>query len=282
MGISIPEFEYLRKLIREGSAIVLDSDKQYLAESRLASLLSKEGFSSVQKMLEEMRFRPSSELNRKVLDAMTNNETWFFRDLEPFQVLRSTILPDLIQRRQRERTLTIWSAASSSGQEAYSIAMLIREHFPLLLGWDLSIVATDISGSVLHRAKQGRYTQLEVNRGLPVQMLAKYFEQQGLEWQLSELVRKMVTFRLMNLADAWPDMPTFDIVFLRNVLIYFDVDTKKQILARVARKLAPEGYVLLGCAETTLNLSDDFERLQCGKMFCYRASKARTYGEPGR
>ena len=270
MGISVPEFEYLRKMMRDNAAIILDDDKQYLAESRLASLLGKEGFPSVQKMLEQMRHTQSGELHRKVLDAMTNNETWFFRDLEPFEALRTKMLPELMQRRQTERKLAIWSAASSSGQEGYSIAMLLREHFPGLLSWDLKILATDICGSILERARQGHYSQLEVNRGLPIQLLAKYFQRDGLDWQLVDSVRRMVTFQLMNLARPWSNMPIFDIVFLRNVLIYFDVDQKKEILARMARTLAPDGYLFLGCAETTLNLSDDYDRVQCGKIFCYR------------
>jgi len=270
MSISVPDFDYLRKMMRDNAAIVLDEDKRYLAESRLACLVGKEGFPTVQKMLEEMRVRPSRDLHRKVLDAMTNNETWFFRDLEPFEALRTMIIPELIQRRQTERRLMIWSAASSSGQEAYSTAMLIREHFPGLLSWDLNIIGTDICGSMVQRARQARYSQLEVNRGLPVQLLTKYFEQDGLEWQLSENVRRMVTFRLMNLASTWSEMEPVDVIFLRNVLIYFDVDTKRQILARAGRTLAPDGYLFLGCAETTMNLSDKFERVQCGKIFCYR------------
>ncbi len=270
MGISVPEFEYLRKLLRDNAAIVLDGDKQYLAESRLAPLLTKEGFSSVQNMLAQMRVRPSAELHRKVLDAMTNNETWFFRDGDPFEALRTTLLPELIQRRQNERKLTIWSAAASSGQEIYSTAMMIRERFPGLLAWNLNLLATDISAKVLQRAEQGRYTQLEVNRGLPIQLLTKYFEQRGIEWEISAAVRRMVTFRLMNLAEPWLQVQPTDLIFLRNVMIYFDVQTKRKILDRVARTLAPDGYLFLGCAETTLNLSDAFERVQCGKMFCYR------------
>lgn len=273
MGISVPEFEYLRKLMKDNAAIVLDEDKQYLAESRLAPLLTREGFPSVQTMLEQMRFQPSGELHRKVLDAMTNNETWFFRDGDPFEALQTTLMPELLQRQQTERKLTIWSAAASSGQEAYSIAMMIRERFPGLLAWSLNILATDISAKVLRRAEQGRYTQMEVNRGLPIQLLAKYFEQRGMEWELSAVVRKMVAFRQMNLAEPWVNIQQTDIVFLRNVMIYFDVETKRKILARVAQTLAPDGYLFLGCAETTLNLSEDFERVQCGKMFCYRLRK---------
>jgi chemotaxis protein methyltransferase CheR len=275
MGISVPEFEYLRKLMRDNAAIVLDEDKQYLAESRLAPLLSGEGFGSVQNMLAQMRVRPSGDLHRKVLDAMTNNETWFYRDGDPFEALQKSIMAELIQRRQLERKLTIWSAASSSGQEAYSVAMMIRERFPGLLAWNLTILATDISSKVLQRAEQGRYSQLEVNRGLPIQLLTKYFEQRGIEWEMSASIRRMVTFRQMNLAEPWVNIQQTDIVFLRNVMIYFDVETKRKILARVARILAPDGYLFLGCAETTLNLSEDFERVQCGKMFCYRLKTKR-------
>jgi chemotaxis protein methyltransferase CheR len=272
MGISVPEFEYLRKLLRDNAAIVLDADKQYLAESRLAPLINREGFSSVQTMLAQMRVRPSGELHRKVLDAMTNNETWFFRDGDPFEALQTTLMAELLQKRERERKLTIWSAAASSGQEAYSVGMMIRERFPGLLAWNLEILATDISAQILQRAEQGRYSQLEVNRGLPIRLLTKYFEQRGIEWEISVAVRRMITFRLMNLAEPWVNIPQTDIMFLRNVMIYFDVETKRKILARAARILAPDGYLFLGCAETTLNLSDEFERVQCGKMFCYRLS----------
>ncbi len=270
MGISRPEFEYLRKFMREGSAIVLDEDKQYLAESRLAPLLIPEGFPSVQKLLERMRGGSSSPLHRKVLDAMTNNETWFYRDLAPYDALRTEILPQIIKRREVERRLNIWSAASSSGQEAYSLSMLLLEHFPGLSSWKVQILATDISNAVLERAKRACYSKMEVNRGLPIHLLAKYFTRSGLEWQLSERVRSMVTFRLMNLAESWPDIGSIDVLMLRNVLIYFDVDMKRQILARVERVLSKDGVLFLGCAETTLNLSDRFERVQYGAVFCYR------------
>ncbi len=279
MGIAVPEFEYLRRMMRNDAAIVIDEDKQYLAESRLMPLVSTEGYPSVQKMLEEMRTRPSGELHRKVLDAMTNNETWFFRDLDPFEALRTTIISDILQRRQTQRRLTIWSAAASTGQESFSIAMLIREHFPGLLAWDLKILATDISDRALQRARQGIFSQLEVNRGLPAQLLAKYFEQEGSEWRICSPIKSMVTFRRMNLAEPWFDLPCADIILLRNVLIYFDVEKKKEILARVVRALAPDGYLFLGCAETTLNLSDEFERVPCGRIFCYRLRDSKMRGD---
>lgn len=270
MGISRPEFDYLRKFMREGSAIVLDEDKEYLAESRLAPLLNSEGFPSVQKLLERMRSVSASPLHRKVLDAMTNNETWFFRDLAPYEALRTAILPEIIQRRATQRCLNIWSAASSSGQEAYSLSMLLLEHFPGLASWKVQILATDISNAVLDRARHGCYSKMEVNRGLPVQLLTKYFTRSGLDWALSDTVRRMVTFRQMNLAEAWPDIGTMDVVMLRNVLIYFDVDMKRKILARMERVLSPKGVLFLGCAETTLNLSERYERVQSGSVFCYR------------
>lgn len=273
MGIATPEFEYLRKLMREDSAIILDGDKQYLAESRLTALLKEEGFPSVQALLAEMRTSRRSALQRKVLDAMTNNETWFFRDLVPYEALRTNVLPDVISQRAAHRDLTIWSAACSSGQEPYSASMLLLEHFPSVLSWNVQILATDISSAVLDRARRGRYTQLEVNRGLPVSLLCKYFTREGTEWQISERVRRMVTLKTMNLAEPWPDMRTPDIVLLRNVLIYFDTDTKRQILTRVARQMNSHGYLFLGCAETTLNLSDSFERAQLGSTFCYRLKK---------
>lgn len=274
MGIETSEFEYLRNFLHSGAAIVLDSDKQYLAESRLLPLLTSEGFRSVQEMLQALRLRPTSGLHGRVLDAMTNNETWFFRDLAPFETLRNVILPEVVQARSPERTLRIWSAASSSGQEVYSLAMLIRENFPGLMAWNLQLIATDISSSVLSRAERGRYSQMEVNRGLPAHLLAKYFVRDGLDWQLSPDIRRMVTFKRMNLAEAWLDIGPIDVMMLRNVLIYFDMDTKRQILARAQRVLRPDGYLFLGCAETTLNLSDSFERVQCGTGSCYRLRRS--------
>lgn len=270
MGIAAAEFDYLRHFLRSGAAIILDSDKQYLAESRLLPLLNSEGFSTVEDMLRQMRSRPTGTLHKKVLDAMTNNETWFFRDAAPFENLRNTVLPELIQARFSERRLRVWSAASSSGQEIYSLAMLIREQFPGLLAWDLQLLATDISDAILKRAERGRYTQMEVNRGLPAYLLAKYFERNGLEWQIAPAIRRMVTFKHINLSEPWTDVPATDVLLLRNVLIYFDVETKREILKRVTRVLRPDGYLFLGCAETTLNLSDCFERVQCGTGSCYR------------
>jgi chemotaxis protein methyltransferase CheR len=270
MRLAPVDFEYLRRLVRTHSAIVIDPGKEYLAETRLATLVSEQGCASLQDFLGVLRRQPFSGLHRKVLDAMTNNETWFFRDCNPFTTLTGLVIPDLLKRREKERNIAIWSAACSSGQEPYSIAMLIRENFNLP-GWKFSILGTDFCKTILERARTGLYRQMEVNRGLPAKLLAKYFVQQGLYWQLKPEILTAVTFRFLNLAEPWASMiPPADIVFLRNVLIYFDVETRKEILSRVRRVLRPDGYLFLGCAETTLNLDAGFQRVQTEKYVCYK------------
>jgi chemotaxis protein methyltransferase CheR len=270
MSLATVEFDYLRTLVKNHTAIVLDAGKEYLAETRLAPLVSEEGCASVQELLTVLRRQSFNGLHRRVLDAMTNNETWFFRDANCFATLTGLALPQMMKRRAQERKLSIWSAASSSGQEPYSIAMLIRENFNLP-GWKFSILGTDFCNTILERARTGLYRQMEVNRGLPAKLLAKYFVQQGLYWQLKPEILTAVTFRFLNLAEPWASMiPPADIVFLRNVLIYFDVETRKEILSRVRRVLRPDGYLFLGCAETTLNLDAGFQRVQTEKYVCYK------------
>jgi len=270
--VSLPslDFEYLRTLVKNHTAIVIDADKQYLAETRLAPLVSEQGCASLQDFFRLLRRESFTGLHRKVLDAMTNNETWFFRDGHPFAALTDTVIPDLMKRRLGQCQIRIWSAACSSGQEPYSIAMSVREKFNPA-DWKFSIVATDCSSAVLQRAKAGVYRQMEVNRGLPARLLTRYFTQQGLQWQLKPEVTGMVSFRSLNLAEPWGNMvPPSDVVFLRNVLIYFDLETRKSILARVRRVLARDGFLFLGCAETTMNLDADFERVQTGGCVCYK------------
>jgi chemotaxis protein methyltransferase CheR len=270
MSLAPVDFEYLRHLVRTHSAIVIDPGKEYLAETRLASLVSEQGCTSLQEFLKILRAQAFSGLHRKVLDAMTNNETWFFRDGNPFTALTGSAIPELMKRRETEHKISIWSAACSSGQEPYSIAMAIRGSFNLP-SWKFSILGTDFSSAILERAKAGLYRQMEVNRGLPTRLLTQYFVQQGLYWQLKPEILAMVTFRFLNLADPWGEaIPPADIIFLRNVLIYFDVETRKGILGRVRRVLRPDGYLFLGCAETTLNLDDSFQRVQTGNFVCYQ------------
>ena len=233
------EFSYVQRLVRDCGAIVLDSDKAYLVESRLGPLVRREGFDSIGGLVAELRTRSLSRLHMEVVEAMTINETLFFRDHHPFELLRLTVLPELIRRRSASRTLNLWSAGCAAGQEPYSIAMLIREHFPELAAWNVRIVACDLSEDMVARSRKGIYGPIEVNRGLPAAYLVKYFRRDGADWRIDDAIRSMVEFRPMNLAGAWPALPDMDLVFLRNVLIYFDGATKKAVLSKVARQLRP-------------------------------------------
>ncbi|KAA6464818.1 protein-glutamate O-methyltransferase CheR [Acidobacteria bacterium AB60] len=269
MGIATHEFEYLRKLVRDHSAIVLDADKAYLAESRLAGIATSNQCRTVSDLIFRLRTEPFHEAHGRVLDAMTNNETWFFRDLGPFLALERVIIPELLKKRAAEKRMRFWSAAASSGQEAYSVAMLLHSKFNLP-GWDYVIRGTDISASILERARIGKYTQMEVNRGLPAALLARYFHREGCSWFISAEIKKKVAFESLNLAESWPTTGSFDVIFLRNVLIYLDMDTRRKILARVRQVLRPDGYLFLGCAESMLNLDDSFERIQFESSAYYR------------
>jgi chemotaxis protein methyltransferase CheR len=206
----------------------------------------------------------------QVIEALATYETTFFRDVYPFEALKDFIIPELIERRKGDRSINIWSAACSSGQEPYSIAMLIREHFPMLASWNMRLIASDFSSKILARARNGRYNQLEVNRGLGETLRNKYFEQLNNEWLLKEDIGRMVEFHQLNLIQSWSSLPPMDIIFMRNVLIYFDTQTKKAILGKVRQLLRPDGYLFLGGGETTLNLDDSFERVQFNKSVCYK------------
>lgn len=270
MSIDARAFNYVRQLVRERSAIVLEEDKRYLVDSRLSLLARREGLASAQEVIDRLRATPGGPLQRKVIEAMTTTETLFFRDHKPYDALRNTILPELQRLRAGERKLQIWSCACSSGQEPYSVAMLVREHFPALASWQVQLVATDISTEMLARSRAGVYSALEVKRGLPSAFLAKYFEKLGLEWRIRHELRKMIDFRELNLAGPWTGMPPTDLVMLRNVLIYFDVETKRQILGRIRKAMRPGGFLLLGTAETTMNLDDGFELVHSDGTSYYR------------
>lgn len=274
--ISPSDFNYIRDLVRRHSAIALEADKAYLVETRLTPLARLAGFASLQELIASLRTQtPTHPLYRQVVEAITTHETSFFRDLHPFDALRTTVLPELLTKR-RSLNLTIWCAACSSGQEPYSVAMLVREHFPTLANHRVRIIATDLSGAILDRAREGLYSQIEVNRGLPAVLLTKYFDKQGLHWRIRSEIRRMVEFQQNNLAESWSPIPPLDIVFMRNVLIYFDVDTKKAILAKIRQVLKPDGYLFLGSSETTLNLDAAFEPISMGKSLCYQLRQAKT------
>jgi chemotaxis protein methyltransferase CheR len=264
------EFDFICRFLRERSAIVLEPGKEYLVEARLAPLVDELGMNSIGDLVGRLRSAALDGLHTRVVEAMVTTETSFFRDRTPFETLRKAVIPELLRLRQAERCLNIWCAASSSGQEPYSLAMLLREHFPELVTWKVLLLATDISRDVLARAREGRYNQIEVNRGLPATLLVKYFQQTGGDWQLRADLRASVEFREINLAQPWPALPRMDLVLLRNVMIYFDVEMKKAILGKIARLLRPDGYLLLGGAETTFNIDPSYRRVEQFKAGFYQ------------
>lgn len=275
MTINANDFQFISKMVLELSAIVLETGKEYLVESRILPLAKQEGFASIGELVNSLRVNPKNGLSVKVVDAMTTNETSFFRDIHPFETLKKHIIPDLIKKRSATKQLNIWSGASSSGQEPYTIAMILRENFPELRNWKVNYISSDISNEMLDRCKKGVYSQLEINRGLPATLMIKYFERHGTEWQAKEDLRKMVDFRYLNLCERWPLLPKMDLVLLRNVLIYFDVEMKKKILKQIQELLRPDGYMFLGAAETTMNLNESFERMDYKQSGCYRIREGK-------
>ena len=252
------EYDYLRKLLRERSGLDLSADKQYLVESRLLPLARRTGLSGIGELVQTM-MGGSEALITDVVEAMTTNETFFFRDKVPFDHLRETVLPAMLQARSNRKSLRIWSAASSTGQEPYSIAMCLKERAALFAGWRIEIVATDLSQEVLEKSKAGIYSQFEVQRGLPIQLLVKYFTQAGELWQLSADIRGMVQHRQLNLLQDFSNLGKFDVIFCRNVLIYFDQEMKAAIFERIAKAVEPDGILMLGAAESVVGISDAFK-----------------------
>jgi len=252
------EYEFLRKLLKERSGLDLSADKQYLVESRLIPLARRVGLSGIPELVVKMKGGGSDALTAGVVEAMTTNETFFFRDKIPFDHLRDAVLPALAQARASRRSMRIWCAAGSTGQEPYSIAMCVK-NFAALAGWRIEILATDLSQSVLEKAKAGIFSQFEVQRGLPIQMLVKHFTQNGELWQLNPDIRSMVQHRQLNLLHDFTHLGTFDVIFCRNVLIYFDPETKTGIFERLSRALEPDGVLALGAAESVVGISDAFK-----------------------
>jgi chemotaxis protein methyltransferase CheR len=273
MPVDRAELDFVCQLVKQQSGIVLDSSKDYLVDARLKPLAKELGFDGIDALVQSLRLKTSPELATRVVEAMTTNETTFFRDVHPFEALRTQILPSLLSSRSSKKTLAIWCAAASTGQEPYSIAMLLEEHFPQLRDWRVSILATDISQNVLGKARAGKYHQLEVNRGLPARFLTKYFEQGGMHWTLKESVRRRVEFRYLNLTSPWPAMPTMDIIFIRNVLIYFDQDTRREILRRARQRLSSDGYLFVGSTETTAHNDTSFTRAPFDRAGCYQPAR---------
>lgn len=269
MACSDSDYAYLREVVLEQSANRIDPSRNALFDSRLTSIAHRAGVTNLKDFVRLLKVDRTAELHRAVAEAMTINETSFFRDLKPFEMLRESILPRLVERRREVRRLRIWSAASSTGQEAYSLAMLIAEHFPSLMGWDVKIIGTDISRYVVGYAQRGCYRRLEVNRGLPARMLLKYLVRDGEEWKVSPAIRSMCEFHYANLCGSLPNLPVFDLVLLRNVLLYFPPQDRSLLFKSVYRQMAPDGCLVLGNAEQAENSTDLFEVEFASNSYCY-------------
>lgn len=267
-------FKHVAALLMREAAITLEPGKEYLVETRLAPIAVKHGLASANDVVARLRASEPAltDLHLEVVDALTTNETLFFRDVHPWDSLRKHVIPKLREARASTRTITVWSAACSTGQEPYSLAMLLAEHFPDLAGWSIRIIGTDISPTVLKRAESGVFQQLEVNRGLPAIYLVKHFRQEGRNWILSEAIRRRVEFRPLNLARHWTGLPRCDLVFMRNVMIYFDVETRRTILRQLRHVLAPDGFLLLGTAETAVNLDNAFNAVTFDRATFFQAA----------
>jgi chemotaxis protein methyltransferase CheR len=263
------DFDYFVKFLRERSGIALEASKQYLIDTRMAPILKEKKLADLAALVAGLK-AGNKELADMVVEAMTTNETSFFRDVAPFDAFRQHILPTLIEKHERDRKIQIWSAASSSGQEPYSLAILIREHFPKLASWNVNILATDLSTEMVAKTEKGEYSQLEVNRGMPAPLLAKHFTKKGVRWQANEEVRKLIRCRTLNLLESFAGVPSADVVFIRNVLIYFEPELKKEILGKIRKVLVPGGYLFLGGAESTLNLDSHYKRLDLARSGCFQ------------
>ncbi len=268
MQVSSPDVNYVRDLVRRRAAIVIDDGQQYLIVDRLSAVARDRGFASTPELITATR--TDAVLQTAVVEALTTNETSFFRDVAPFDCLKRDVLPALAAARaETTKTLTIWSAACSTGQEPYSLAMLLLEYLgPAAATWKLRVIATDFSDAVLERARAGKFKQLEVNRGLPVTLLLKYFERTGTEWTIKPEVRRLVEFSQLNLAATWSHRA--DVVFLRNVLIYFDTATKAAILAKMHATIPADGALFLGAAESVVGLDTAWSRLGRDRAVYYR------------
>lgn len=272
--VSAADFAFLRDFVKREAAIVIDPSKEYLITSRLEPVARTHELANIGALVAALRSAPNGPLRTAVVDAMTTNETLWFRDAHPFDALAKEILPPILAKRAATRTLDIWCAAASTGQEPYTIAMVLREAFHQLAQWRVRIVGTDISTAALDRARSGRYTQMEMGRGLPAKLMIKYFTRSGTDWLINADIRSTVEYRLLNLAGAWPAGQQYDLVFIRNVLIYFDQETKAQIIGKAERLLRPDGALILGSTESLLGIATQLQRVQHGKTTCYRPSGA--------
>jgi len=257
--MNITDFDIYKDLLKDKSGLVITPDKLYLIESRLNPVTKKWGYENLTAMTNVLRAVPPKDLVNDIIEAMTTNETSFYRDIKPFDIFKETVLPYYKNKAGANKNLKIWCAASSSGQEPYSLAMLLKEESAKLPGWNFSITATDISHEILDQAKEGTYTQFEVQRGLPITLLMKYFTQNGDKWTINDDIKRMIDFKYFNLLDPMSSIGKFDIIFCRNVLIYFDQPTKKDVMERMNRQMSDDGFFFLGGAETVLGITESYK-----------------------
>ncbi len=260
--MSPEDFEFISSLIKSRSGLVLTPDKSYLLESRLMPVARKHGLKGLEDLIGQLRTRKDEAMIVEVTEAMTTNESFFFRDVKPFDLLRDEVLPPILQERATKKHLRIWCAAASSGQEPYSIAIILKELGAQLAGWKIDIIGTDISHDILKKAKSGMYSQFEVQRGMPIQLLLKYFDKRDENWEIKPEIKNMVQYKYWNLLDDLNQLGGFDIVFCRNVLIYFDAETKGKVLENIAKLMAKDGMMFLGGAETVLGVTEKFKPVQ--------------------
>ena len=270
MKVSPAQFAFLRDLLRRRTGVVIDDSKQYLVVARLMPIVRQRAIPSLDTLVDRIRKTGDKALEKDVLNAMMTHETSFFRDKSPYQTLRQ-LVTEMIPKRSAHRQLVIWSAACSTGQEPYSIAMLLNEHFPdLVASWRVRIIATDISEPVLTRAREGVFSELETNRGLPPEMLKQYFRPLQGKWTIAQECRRLVEFRVLNLNGPWPALPPCDVIFLRNVMLYFDVPTRAALVGKMRRVLKPDGALFLGGAETMIGIDAGYDRLAGAGCSFYR------------
>lgn len=275
------DFVFVSEMLKKRSGLVLSEDKTYLLESRLAPIVRRESYGSLDDLIHAMRKPGAEKLVTTVVEAMTTNESYFFRDKTPFELFTDTVVPHMKENRPSGHKMRVWCAAASSGQEPYSLCMLWKENAAKWQGLNLSILGTDISLDILDKAKKGEYSQFEVQRGLPVTLLVKYFKQEGDRWVLNQDIRNMVQLRKFNLLESMSALGKWDVVYCRNVLIYFDPPTKADILERIARQMEPDGFLFLGSTESTFGITDAFEPVD-GKRGIYRKSTKKTVAlKPG-
>jgi chemotaxis protein methyltransferase CheR len=281
VSLSPSNFAFVARLVRQEASIILEPGKEYLVEGRLLPLARLSGAKDVDEYLTQNHTRTDPNVTHAIVDALTTNETSWFRDREPFQALSDQVIPELVANRAAARNLRVWSAACSSGQEPYTIAMVLEDILPS--GWKYEIMASDISREMMKRAEHGEYSQVEMNRGLPAQMLVRHFERHGTGWRVAPSLRRCVSFRRLNLATPIPThQQPFDVIFLRNVLIYFDVATKRSVIANVTKLLRPDGWLFLGAAETTIGVDERFERVPGGRTSAYRLRQSVPTSTGGR